>query len=223
MTWEEYYDKFYDWSESTQISRLSSVEALGPAEEVAEVMLEFAFNHEDIVNRIARKAIEQKLIFSAENIMDLTNSMDSGLQGQMALQSVSAFSEEDIRNLEGFLDDDVIVKLYKARGFKVPEILLDDEPQDDYDYQEVLERAKQPTGFFSKMAMAFGIGAGIHQGVKDATGSRPKKFRVGEHVRVRYRGQEGTIVDINGDLYMVSLKDGGYVDSFTESQLDRAW
>ena len=199
------------------------MEALGPAEEVAEVMLEFAFNHEDIVNRIARKAIEQKLIFSAENIMDLTNSMDSGLQGQMALQSVSAFSEEDIRNLEGSLDDDVIVKLYKARGFKVPEILLDDEPQDDYDYQEVLERAKQPTGFFSKMAMAFGIGAGIHQGVKDATGSRPKKFRVGEHVRVRYRGQEGTIVDINGDLYMVSLKDGGYVDSFTESQLDRAW
>lgn len=176
MTWEEYYDKFYDWSESTQISRLSSVEALGPAEEVAEVMLEFAFNREDIVNRIARKAIEQKLIFSAENIMDLTNSMDSGLQGQMALQSVSAFSEEDIRNLEGFLDDDVIVKLYKARGFKVPEIFLDDEPQDDYDYQEVLERAKQPTGFFSKMAMAFGIGAGIHQGVKDATGSRPKKF-----------------------------------------------
>lgn len=221
MTWPEYYDKFYDWSESTQISRLSSVEELGPAEEVAEVMLEFAFNREDIVNRIARKAIEQKLIFSAENIMDLTNSMDSGLQGQMALQSVSAFSEEDIRNLEGFLDDDVIVKLYKARGFKVPEILLDDEPQDDYDYQEVLERAKQPTGFFSKMAMAFGIGAGIHQGIKDAIGSRPKKFRVGDHVRVRYRGQEGTIVDINGDLYMVSLKDGGYVDSFTESQLDK--
>lgn len=223
MTWEEYYDKFYDWSESTQISRLSSVEALGPADEVAEVMLEFAFNREDIVNRIARKAIEQKLIFSAENIMDLTNSMESGLQGQMALQSVSAFSEEDIRNLEGFLDDDVLVKLYKARGFKVPEILLDDEPQDDYDYQEVLERAKQPTGFFSKVAMAFGIGAGIHQGIKDATGSRPKKFRVGDHVRVRYRGQEGTIVDINGDLYMVSLKDGGYVDSYTESQLEKAW
>lgn len=223
MTWAEYYDKFYDWAEGTQIKKLSSVEELGPAEEVAEVMLEFAFNREDIVNRIARKAIEQKLIFSAENIMDLTNSMDSGLQGQMALQSVSAFSEEDIRNLEGFLDDDVIVNLYKARGFKVPEIYLDDDPQDDYDYEKVLERAKQPTGFFSKVAMAFGIGAGIHQGIKDATGSRPKKFRVGDHVRVRYRGQEGTIVDINGDLYMVSLKDSGYVDSFTESQLDRAW
>ena len=42
MTWAEYYDKFYDWSESTQVNKLSSVEALGPADEVAEVLMEFA-------------------------------------------------------------------------------------------------------------------------------------------------------------------------------------
>lgn len=52
---------------------------------------------------------------------------------------------------------------------------------------------------------------------------RERKFRVGDHVRVKYRRQEGTVVDINGDLYMVSLKDGGYVDSYTESQLEKAW
>lgn len=102
-TWEEYYDKFYDWSENTQTNKLYSVESLGPADEVAEVMLELAFHQEDAVNRIARKAIEQKIIFSAQNISDLTLSMDSGLQGQMALQSASAFSEEDIQNLEGSL------------------------------------------------------------------------------------------------------------------------
>ena len=92
MTWEEYYDKFYDWAESTQVRKLSSVDSLGAAEEVAEVMLEFAFNREDIVNRIARKAIEQKLVFSAKNIGDLTNCMDVNLQNQLALQSVQAFS-----------------------------------------------------------------------------------------------------------------------------------
>ena len=52
MEWDEYYEKFYDWAESTQIKKLSSVEALGPAEEVTEVMVSFAFDHEDIVNRI---------------------------------------------------------------------------------------------------------------------------------------------------------------------------
>ena len=49
------------------------------------------------------------------------------------------------------------------------------------------------------------------------------QFRIGDHVRARYRGQEGTVVDINGDLFMVSLDDGAHVDSYTASQLEKAW
>ena len=224
MTWEDYYDKFYDWAESTQIKKLSSVEQYGSAEEVTEIMMEFAFDHEDIVNRMARKAIEQHIVFSAENIRDLTNFMDPSLQEQLALQSASSFSKVDVELLDGFLDDDVLIKLYRLKGLKVPEI-LDDTDYDnaaDTDMDEVLERAKQPTGFFCRLAMAFGIGHGIHQGINDATRKPVRRFRVGDHVRVRYRGQEGTVIDINGDLYMVSLSSGG-VDSYTESQLERAW
>ena len=57
ITWAEHYDKFYDWSDSTQIKMFSSVESLGPADEVTEIMIELAYNHDDVVNRIARKAI----------------------------------------------------------------------------------------------------------------------------------------------------------------------
>lgn len=231
MTWEEYYDRFYDWSESTQIKKLSSVEALGDANEVTEIMVEFAFNHEDIVNRIARKAIEQKLVFSAENITDLTNLMDEELLKQLVMQSSGSFTAADMEKLIGMVDDNLVVGLYKSKGFRIPEEYsylddsddFEDEEFADEPEQDELSGGKAPGGFFSKMAMAFGIGAGISQGIKDATGSRPRKFRVGDHVRVRYRGQEGTIIDINGDLYMVSLNDGGYVDSYSESQLEKAW
>ena len=48
MEWAEYYEKFYDWAESTQIKKLSLVEALGPGDEDAEVMMSFAFDHDDI-------------------------------------------------------------------------------------------------------------------------------------------------------------------------------
>ena len=82
ITWEEYYDKFYDWAESTQIKKLSSVKKYGSAEEVTEIMPEFAFVHEDIVNRMARKAIEQHIVFSAENVCDLSDSMDAALIGK---------------------------------------------------------------------------------------------------------------------------------------------
>ena len=221
MTWEEYYDKFYDWAESTQIKKLSSVDTLGKAEEVAEIMLEFALHHEEIVNRIAKKAIDQKLVFTAENIMDLTGNMDPELQAQLAYQSAMAITAEDLISLEGFLDEDVLVKLYKLKGLHVPEVFCDDDDNPKA-YAEEAE-GKKPGGFFSALAMAFGIGHGIHQGINDATRNRVRKFNVGDHVRVKYRGQEGIVIDINGDLYMVSLSDGGYVDSYTESQLERAW
>ena len=234
MTWEEYYDKFYDWAESTQIKKLSSVEALGSADEVTDVMIEFAFNHRDIVNRIARKAIDQKIIFSGENISDLTNLMDEALQNQLVRQSAEHFTEKDLEPLLGCIDDDLMVELYRSKRIKLPEewaFLDDTEDYDEDETDDVDEESdvdefnvgKGPSGFFRTIAMAFGIGHGIVQGINDATGSRPHKFRVGDHVRVRYRGQEGTVIDINGDLYMVSLNDGGYVDSYTESQLDRAW
>ena len=221
MTWDEYYEKYYDWAESTRIKKLSSVEVLGAPEEVAEVMLDFAFNHEDIVNRIAKKAIEQKLVFTSDDIINLTGSIDSDLQEQLACQSVSTFSKEDLESFEGYLDDDVIVKLYKLKGIKVPDIFIDD---DDTLEDSVGEHSgDKPSGFFSTLAMAFGIGHGMQQGINDVVGKPARKFRVGDHVRVRYRGQEGTVIDINGNLYMVSLKEGAHVDSYYEDQLERAW
>lgn len=52
MTWDKCYDKLFEWSEEiTQIKKFSLVENIGPADEVAEVMLEFVFDHEDTVNR----------------------------------------------------------------------------------------------------------------------------------------------------------------------------
>lgn len=48
-------------------------------------------------------------------------------------------------------------------------------------------------------------------------------FSIGDKVRVKYRGQEGYIIDKNGNLYMVSLNDGQYVDSYTADQLEKCW
>ena len=48
-----------------------------------------------------------------------------------------------------------------------------------------------------------------------------EEFSIGDKVRVKYRGQEGYIVDKNGSLYMVSLNDGGYIDSYTANQLEK--
>ena len=224
MTWEDYYDKFYDWSRSTQIKHLSSVEKLGPKDEVAEIMMEFAFDRQDIANRVARRTIDEKIQFTAEDIMNFKLCIDDDLLDQLAIQSANKFSKEDLEELLGLIDDDAMKKIYQIKGFD-PAFYLEDSDEEDAppDMDEVLERAKQPTGFFSKLALAFGIGYGVKQGISSVNERKAFRYRIGDHVRVKYRGQEGTIIDINGDLYMVSLSDGGYVDSFYENQIERAW
>lgn len=68
MTWGEYYDNYYGWAESTAIKKLSSVDMLGNSDEVTEIITDMSFHHKDICNRLARKAVGQKLVFSWDNL-----------------------------------------------------------------------------------------------------------------------------------------------------------
>ena len=50
-----------------------------------------------------------------------------------------------------------------------------------------------------------------------------RKYGVGDKVRVKYRGMEGYIISVDGSLYMVSMEDGRWIDSYTESQLEKCF
>lgn len=51
--------------------------------------------------------------------------------------------------------------------------------------------------------------------------SNDNEYKVGDKIRVKYRGQEGYIIDINDSLYMVSLDDRRYIDSYSAEQLEK--
>ena len=46
-------------------------------------------------------------------------------------------------------------------------------------------------------------------------------FQIGDKVRVKYRNQEGYIIDKNGSLYMVSINSGQIVDSYEADDLEK--
>lgn len=48
-------------------------------------------------------------------------------------------------------------------------------------------------------------------------------FQIGDKVRVKYRGQEGYIIDKNGIFYMVSINNGQVVDSYEANDLEKCW
>lgn len=54
-------------------------------------------------------------------------------------------------------------------------------------------------------------------------GSTHSAFNVGDRVRIKYRGQEGYVISVDGDMYMVSIHDGEFVDSYYADQLEKCW
>lgn len=59
--------------------------------------------------------------------------------------------------------------------------------------------------------------------LSDLFGNSNREFRIGDRVRVKYRGQEGYIIDKNGNLYTVSINNGQIVDSYEASDLEICW
>ena len=73
-TWDEYYEKFYDWAESTQVRNLSALTSLGTADEVGEIIIELQVNV-PAANRLLRKAVDAKLAFPVLICLSLRVSM----------------------------------------------------------------------------------------------------------------------------------------------------
>lgn len=209
-TWDDFYEKFYGWSDSTQISRISQLTTFGSHDEVAEIVQ--MYYDEKAASRLAKKAMDAGVRFTPAEIVEMQGSVNKECMNQMVTTALGDFTQEQVEELVYSMDDDIYAKLEKRYCHY-------DENDNDVaavESSEETSKQKKPGKLFGFLAFA-SMGAGA-----DSQKKVPK-FRVGDHVRVRYRGQEGTVIDINGGLYMVSLSDGAMVDSYPESALERAW
>ena len=97
-TWDEYYEKFYDWAESTQVRNLSGLTSLGSADEVGEIIIELQVNV-PAANRLLKKAVEAKLAFSASDLIEFLCINDKALATAALYNSVDRLSSADMEDL----------------------------------------------------------------------------------------------------------------------------
>ena len=74
MTWEIFYDRCGDWSESTQIKHISSLTDFGPSSEICDAV---GYMAEKAATKLVRKAIASGIKFSAEDLEELDFYVDS--------------------------------------------------------------------------------------------------------------------------------------------------
>lgn len=137
-TWDEYYEKFYDWAESTQVRNLSALTSLGTADEVGEIIIELQVNV-PAANRLLRKAVEAKLAFSASDLIEFLCINDKALATAALYNSVSRLSSADMEDLYGVAEDEDIIKICTERKLTLPEDLREEEEYEDEEEEEIEE------------------------------------------------------------------------------------
>lgn len=212
MKWEEFYEKFDEWADSTQVNRISQLTTFGCHEQVAEIVQ--MYYDEKAGSRLAKKAIAAGVRFTPAEIVDMQDSVNKECMNMLVTTAMGDFTQEQVEALAFSIDDKIYADLEERYSHYDDEYDEDDGNSDDV--EESINPGKKPGKLFGLFAFA---GMASAQGLKN----KAPRFRVGDHVRVRWRGQEGTIIDKNGGLYMVSIDNGRTIDSFPESALEKAW
>lgn len=199
----------FEWADSTQVSRISQLTSFGSHEQIAEIIQ--MYSDEKAASRLAKKAMAAGVRFTPAEIEEMQIYVNKDCLNQMVKAALGDFAQEQVEGFCFSVDDSIYADLEK-RYCRYEE----DNEEDIEEPVEKVPKQKKSGKLFGLLAFA---GMALDQGAQKNT----QRFHVGEHVRVRWRGQEGTIIDINGGLYMVSMDDGRTVDSFPESDLEKAW
>ena len=160
MTWDEYYNAFYDWSESTQISRLSSLTDFGPSDEIFEIAQNFY--DEKIATRLIRKALNYGVKFTTEEIVELLNWVSKDIYNELAQANSNPYTYETLDELYCLVDVKIIEKLAKKYKISDPE-------EDEFEIEVEPEQPKGP-GFWETLFALLGSESTDNQSSKPHNG-----------------------------------------------------
>ena len=119
MDWNTYYDRFYDWEESTQLRHLSSLTSFGPSSEVCE--LAGAFFEEKSANRLIKKAMAAGVQFTSDEVMELDGVVDNSLMPQLIKSTSHPLTAEQLDDFVFWLSSDEIRSLAKKYHIRLDE------------------------------------------------------------------------------------------------------
>ncbi len=163
MTWDDYYERFYDLSLSTQKGYAYKLTSYGDAEEVFEVLSEFAFYDKQFATRFASKAVDGGVHFSPDHVLEMALLVDKPVLSRMAETAVPAFDAEQLEEIYMLIDDASFARISKKQNI---DIFSDEEPGEELaepapaNDADVAAPPKKKSGFFSTLlAVAAAIGS----------------------------------------------------------------
>jgi len=117
MKWKDYYEGFWDWAESTQITRISTLTDFTSSAEVAEIANEFY--DQKIASRLVKRAMQNGIRFTPAEIIELVGCVTEEVLHDTIRSRRGQFNADQYEELEGFcFDEDLLEAVAKAGGIK---------------------------------------------------------------------------------------------------------
>lgn len=158
LTWEDYYEGFYDWSPSTQKSYTYRLTDYGPADEVWEVAQELAFQDEAFATKFLEKALAAGVRFTPDQVLEMAGTVEEAVLGKIAEQTDVPFDREQLEEIYMLIDDDSFQKI--SRRAKI-DVFDDETPACEQPEQvRYILPKKKKAGLFTALA-AFAAGSAL--------------------------------------------------------------
>ena len=205
---------------------------------------------QDTLDMLLHSMVNRKISLNADDLLDLDGVVSKSVIDRAALASTLQFSGEDMAYLENVLSPQVHRALCEKNGLyevdgeyrklakppakknnKASEAkskglyeAAQTDSSTDSDIEEKVPGISLWTLLVAMITFPFTLLFKIIRVfafLSLFSGKKTEEFRVGDPVLVRYSQTEGRIIDINGSLIMVSMYDGGKVDSYQAYELER--
>ena len=158
MSWQDYYDGFFDWSFSTQKSYACRLSGYGPAAEVWELAQELAFYDEGFAAGFLEKAFAAGVRFAPAQVLEMTFILPEPLLSKFARETSVPFDREELEEICTLIDEDSFLKISGRAGVR----LWDEEDSPGQtDAGDAPEPAKVPGGRIGLLGILGAFLAGI--------------------------------------------------------------
>ena len=158
MSWEEYYDGFYEWSPSTQKKYTYCLTGYGPAEEVWKVAQELDFYDSVFAVKFLEKAFDAGVRFTPEQVLEMVGTVDRSFLSRLAEQSDGVFSLDELEDIDGLIDDNSFRKISRQAGIRA----VDGEDESWLEQEIYSAPPKKPGLFATLMALVTGVSLASH-------------------------------------------------------------
>ena len=133
MTWETFYERFYDWADSTQVSNISKLTTFGPSAEVCEIAQ--SLFDEKVAARLIKKAMAAGVRFTSEEVVELDGCVDEALFSELAITASTPFTADDLDTISCSVSESALKTAANKSNVKLDEdncVIL---PSDEMDAQ----------------------------------------------------------------------------------------